>query len=464
MTNRFLGLWVFVALFSAIFLVYSPNVRGIFISDDYVWIAPMSWSQVKHDFTGSWEHGNTLRPIMRLQFFSSRVLFGENPVGWHITNFFLHTLVAFCLYLIAKKITGNTTLAFVTSLIFAVFPTNHETVAWISGRTHPFGFLLSLLSFYLIYLSFSVSKFRYWQMISGYFVLLLAFLTYEVSFAVPLALLLAVFIFDRNNRRAFYIALGTFGVLAALVAYRFQVLGGNIGSVGQHQSNIFLAPFLNFHQLEIMYFYARDLKFIIFFLCLFLLILVYKNKLFDIKNKFLIYTIYFLPLSVLFYLPFSIVKGVAPRFLYSSIFFFCLAAACVYELLKNKLSKNIKNIILVWALAILFISVLYTYRIAQRYKEVSDTYEKIAATVLKDFPQWPPGKDMVFYGLYNGNQEAIAFITYFDKFLKRYYPAGVSGNIYRAQELSVDQLNKVLSRGPIIYRLNNFGEFPQRIK
>lgn len=464
MTNRLLGFWVFVVLFCAIFLVYSPNWRSIFISDDYVWIAPMSWTQVKHDFAGSWEHGNTLRPIMRLQFFSSRVLFGENPAGWHVTNFFLHSLVAFCLYLILKKVTDNTKLAFLTSLIFAVFPTNHETVAWISGRTHPFGFLLSILSFYLLYESFKRSKYKYWQMVGGYFVLLLAFLTYEVSFVVPPALLLSIFIFDFHTKRNYAIAGGAFFLLAALVVYRFQVLGGSIGSVGQHQSNIFLAPFLNFHQLEKMYFYSRDLKFIIFFFCLLLGYLFYKNKSWKSPNKLLPYIIYFIILSALTYLPFAIIKGVAPRFLYSSIFFFCLAVACVYEILKGTLSKNLKNIIFIWLILVLCISAVYTYRIAERYKEVSDTYEKVAQTVLKDFPKWPDGKDMVFYGLYNTHQEAVAFITYFDKFLKRYYPNGVNGNIYRAQDLSSEMLQTVLSNNPVVYRLNRFGESPQRIK
>lgn len=455
---------VFIVLFCAVFLVYSPNVRGIFISDDYVWIQPMSWSQVGHDFAGSWEHGNTLRPIMRLQFLSSRILFGEDPVGWHITNFLLHALVAFCLYLILKKITGNTCLAFLTALIFAVFPTNQETVAWISGRTHPFGFLLSLLAFYLIYQSFKPSKHQYWQIVGGYFVLLLSFLTYEVSFAVPFALFLMVFIFGLQNKRNYTIVGGTFVLLAALVMYRFQVLGGSIGAVGQHQSSVLLAPFLNFHQLETMYFYSRSLKFVIFFFVVLLFGLFYKNKLWKKSNPLFLYIIYFFALSVLAYLPFAIVKGVAPRFLYSSIFFFCLGVACLYEIIKNNLSKNLKNIILIWIFSILCISAVDTYKIAERYKEVSGTYEKIAEVVLKDFPQWPAGRDMVFYGLYNGDQEAIAFITYFDKFLKRYYPAGVTGNIYRAQELSPQKLEAVLSQNPVVYRLNKFGEPPERIR
>lgn len=464
MRKYLLSVGIFFALFSAIFLVYSPNWRGVFVADDYVWIEPINWSQIKRDFSGTWGHGNTLRPIMRLQFFSSRILFGENPIGWRLTNYFLHATVAFVLYFILKKITDNTLLAFFTALFFAIFPGNHEAVAWVSGRTHPFGFLLSILAFYLIYRSFTSSKYSAFQIVSGYVVLLSAFLTYEVSFVVPLSLLLALFIFSLFSKRNFAIVGGTFALLLALIIYRWQVLGGSIGSVGQHQSNILLAPFLNFHQLETLYFYSRPLKFIIFFFCALLGYLLYKNKVWRSKSGFWQYTVYFFSLSVLAYLPFVIVKGVAPRFLYSSFFFFCLVVAVTYELLKNSLSKFFKNIIFIWSVLILVISAVYTYRVVQRYKEVSDTYEKIAQTVKADFPRWPHGRDMLFYGLYNGDREVLAFITYFDKFLKRYYPDGVTGNIYRVQDLIPQKLEAVLKQDTVIYRLNKFGEAPSRIR
>src|SRR3989338_3662049 len=93
----------FFLLFFAAVVVYFPALPGTFILDDYVWIQSLNIEQIKHLFVGSWEHGNTLRPIMRLQFFSSILLFGEQPLYWHLTNIFLHTLIsAACFYFLYK--------------------------------------------------------------------------------------------------------------------------------------------------------------------------------------------------------------------------------------------------------------------------------------------------------------------------------------------------------------------------
>ncbi len=456
MSNRWKSGLVFLVLFLAVILVYWPTLHNTFILDDYVWIQSLSWDQVRHLFVGSWEHVNTLRPIMRLQFWSSRLLFGENPFGWHLTNIVLHTLVAWCAYEIVRKTSANEKVSFAAALIFAVFPTNHETVAWISGRTHPFGLLLSLAAAFLIYFSGIILRKRIWYLVTGFLLLLASFLTYEVSFVVPFALLFIWIIVGPHSRRALFSVISSFGLLGCLIVYRCLVLGGSIGSVGAQHDNIFLAPFLNFKLFNILYWHSRELKWLLVFL-VFLLILnfVLHRQQYKYDSRVSKIILFFL-FSLLSYAPFVITKGVAPRFLYSSLFFCFITLALAYDYLYIEMSRAIKGLVVVVTVFILILSFWQARQMAERYNILANSYVEIQQTLLSDFPVWPSGKDMLFYNIPNGYQGILAFLTYFDKAVQYVYYGQPVGKVYRADQLSPDELNKVLAEKPITYKFLGF--------
>lgn len=447
----------FVILFIIILLLYSPSLGGTFILDDYVWVQPVFGSQIIDLFTGSWEHGNTLRPIMRLEFAFNRFLFGENPVGWRMINIFLHTLVAWSLYIILYKISRKKFLAISGAVIFAVFPSHHESVAWISGQTHPFGLLLSLGAGFLLYQSCLISKFRLIKFIVGSFFLLLAFLTYEVSFVIPIALLFTFFLIVENrDKYGYLVILASFLELGILLFYRFLVLGGTMGNVGEHQSNILLAPFFNIKQIIDLYWYNKELKILILALTIFIFYLLINARFWKNFNDRWKWIVLFVIFSILAYSPFAIVRGVAPRFLYSSLFFSTIVFFLLYDYIANlNLLKIYKVFFGIVFSSILVISFYQTWQTANHYRQIADAYEKIRQIVVQDYPIWPKNVDMLFYGVPDSiqfdNQYLLAFITYFDKAIHFGYTGQNVGIVYRAEKLSDDKVRELRAKEVIEY-------------
>lgn len=462
--RRLLSLGVFLLLLLIVGVIYFPAIKSGFILDDYVWIEPLNLLQIKNLFIGSWEHGNALRPIMRLQFFSDRLIWGEWAVGWHLTTVFFHVLVSFCGYLILKKITKRNGLAFIGALIFAIFPTNHEVVAWVSGRTNSFGLLLSLAAWFLLYRQIYAKQINIFCLLGGYFLLLLAFLTYEVSFIVPIVLVLMLIFFGPRNRKNYLLVFGAVFLLVALLAYRYQALGGTFGSVGQQYSNIFLAPFLNFDMFKTLYWYSRELKIVLSSICLILFYLAITKKVWKNYSRDLLVAIFLFVVSGLAYAPFVITKGVAPRFLYSSLFFSFLGLVVLYHYLSQLGIKPVVNyflFILVFGLGVF--SLLRTVQVVDRYCAVGQAYQIIGSTLRHDFPVWPEGKDMLFYNIPDGNKNILAFLTYFEKSTKYNYGFFAPGRIYRADRLPAEQLKKVLETNPIVYQFVDFDIGARRV-
>lgn|GEM_PF-550191 len=89
------------------------------------------------------------RPMTYLSFLLDRSIWGLNPVGFNITNIFLHICTVFLLYGVVDTLFKRERLAFVAALIFALHPMAGETVNFHAGGRNTllsaFFALLSLL-------------------------------------------------------------------------------------------------------------------------------------------------------------------------------------------------------------------------------------------------------------------------------------------------------------------------------
>ncbi len=429
--------------------------------DDLLWVETLTTDQIRNLFSASWEHGNTLRPIMRLQFFLDRTIYGAQPIAWHLTNLLFHNTISFIGYLILVKATGRKTLSFISATIFAISPSNHEVVAWISGRTHAFGLLLSMLSSNFLYRFSSSHDWLakdYINIVVGYTFLVLALLTYEVSFVIPAVLTLSLFFIESISKRFVSIVIVSWATLILLLLYRFKVLGGSMGSVGSHHTHIVLAPFLNFAEVASLFLYSKELLVVVLFVFLVFVYEYISGR--NIKNskKQEQLAIFCFLVSAITYLPFAIVDGVAPRYLYSAFFFFVLGGAITYAYLDTERSKTTHILLIPLVGVLLILSSYMTYDVANTYKEVGEIREEIVDQVKSDFPTWPEGKDMVFYGIPDTHKNVLAFITYFDKVIFRNYPNQKIGRVFRAEKLSIKDSRRILGRGPIIYRYHGVGK------
>src|SRR5262249_47741237 len=82
---------------------------------------------------GSIAASNYWRPTFIAWLILNFRLFGTAPLGWHVTNLLLHTVVCILAFLLMRRWNFSEFLAFAITLIFAVHPVHVESVAWVSG-------------------------------------------------------------------------------------------------------------------------------------------------------------------------------------------------------------------------------------------------------------------------------------------------------------------------------------------
>lgn len=145
-----------------IFLTYRQALSGYFLSDDldylyYVaqWIREGQLvPKLLAEFFSPQDRGAFFyRPISIFSYAVDYLIWGANPIGWHLTNLFLHIANAALLWSVVEHIAGrggnrhSTVAGGIVAILFAIRPSFPETVAWISGRTDELALLGLLISF-----------------------------------------------------------------------------------------------------------------------------------------------------------------------------------------------------------------------------------------------------------------------------------------------------------------------------
>jgi hypothetical protein len=119
--------------------VFAPTLGFGFLN----WDDP--WYVINNDLIKSWSPSNLFHiatdnvarnyaPLTILSLLVDHTLWGLNPAGYHVTNYLLHLLNVVLVYLLVRQVTGNSTVSFITTLVFAIHPVQVETVAWVSSR------------------------------------------------------------------------------------------------------------------------------------------------------------------------------------------------------------------------------------------------------------------------------------------------------------------------------------------
>ncbi|MGC9528264.1 MAG: hypothetical protein ACP5D7_22240 [Limnospira sp.] len=227
-------------------ICYSPVLGSFFLSDDLVLIALFE----KLGPFGLWvnqQHGQSLffRPVLSLISFWDYQIWGNYPLGYHLTNLGFHLANAFAVGWIANLLTKNFAIArhskiilpYLAGFIFLLLPSHTEAVSWISARTDVISSFFGLAAFvtYLIGRN-SNSKFPF---LLSLFLLFFALLSKESLVTFPgLVILYEIydFIADENNRkfrrdRGFFI-LSHIGVLIVYFVWRNRKLGTPLGGYG----------------------------------------------------------------------------------------------------------------------------------------------------------------------------------------------------------------------------------------
>ncbi len=248
-TNLILPFLLVVLVAAITFLAYGRTLFNFFSGDDYLHV---EWlKRAVHDPELIWRnfHGTWLddrcslyyRPLISVFMVQDYLLWGENGLGFRITNiFFLLASSAFLFLIISDlPVSGNDTKAsmrrwgFVAATFFALYPLHPEAVAWITGRVDTV-----VAAFYLgslwCYIRWRQSLSPIWYF--GTFLnMALALMSKEMGISLPLAFLCyeVAFFKCRENRGDFKAVASTnlalWCVLGFYFGLRLLVLGSLVG-------------------------------------------------------------------------------------------------------------------------------------------------------------------------------------------------------------------------------------------
>lgn len=225
---------------------YYPIINSFFLSDDLVLIA--IFEQI-----GPWglwvnhQHGQSLffRPVLSLISFLDYQVWGNYPLGYHLTNLGFHLSNAFAVGWIANLLIRNFSiepkykiiLPYISGFVFLLLPSHTEAVSWISARTDVISSFFGFLAFiaYLISRK-STAKSPYILSLVLFF---LALLSKESLVTFPALIILFegydFFCNSKHNKSwldRLISIIPYFGVLAVYFIWRVIKIGTPLGGYG----------------------------------------------------------------------------------------------------------------------------------------------------------------------------------------------------------------------------------------
>lgn len=135
---------IILALFIAVMASFWPALEAGFIYDDRFFVVE---NQAIRDIrniaeyftspqttTASVPWNPIWRPLRNLSYAIDYQFWGLRPIGFHLTNLWLHWLNGILFFLIARRFFSDSRSCLLAAGFFILHPAQVETVAWVSGR------------------------------------------------------------------------------------------------------------------------------------------------------------------------------------------------------------------------------------------------------------------------------------------------------------------------------------------
>lgn len=196
-----------IILLAVSFSVFVPSLYNEFVWDDVTFIVKAEQYLETYDFNPEMflkkpkSNVKYFRPLFTLSLVTDYRMWGISPFGYHLTNIILHSACTLALYFMVLvlcrefKVKSGNAVAFLSSLLFAVYPLHVESVTFVSARADMMAGTLLFLSvgFYAL----SYRKLLY--LIPAAACFFFSLYTKEVAYSFPIVLLG----FDLISRRFF---------------------------------------------------------------------------------------------------------------------------------------------------------------------------------------------------------------------------------------------------------------------
>jgi protein O-mannosyl-transferase len=206
--------WVPISLVLLVtFLAYSGTLWFKFVYDDRGQILANvqvhQWRFLPHYFFERvWSfaypgiQGNYYRPIFLLFLLLNYKIFGPYAAGWHLVSVAAHLAVTYCVYVLVRRLAGDSPTALIAALIFGLDPVHIESVAWISGVTDPL-IALFLLPSFLFYLNVRERPAHRRGWLAGSLALYaLAMLSKETALILPIIIFVFEWLWEQAPEKA----------------------------------------------------------------------------------------------------------------------------------------------------------------------------------------------------------------------------------------------------------------------
>lgn len=320
---------------------------------------------------------NTFRPICDLSIMLDYYLWGKNAYGYHLTNLILHIVCTILVFLLSRDLFNKYTranqnrFAFITSLIFFLYPMHSEAVFWILGRSAILGSIFFLLSMF-----FFLKRDKKTSFFLSILFAFAAWLSYESSWVLPIVMLCISFIdvkigASTFKKERFYcsVIIFLFGLYIIARNYYIHEVIGQYEAAGFLNLNIQLLS-QNFLKLMMRSwlppFIDSSWLIALFLIVVALLGLLYLKLNENFARLFFLILVAFWLISLLLYASLGIdTKGTeGERFLYLPSIPICMILGFLSNLFfKKKLQKVILASLVIFYLGILYINTT-NYRLA----------------------------------------------------------------------------------------------------
>ncbi|MBI2029249.1 glycosyltransferase family 39 protein [Candidatus Gottesmanbacteria bacterium] len=265
-------------MLSSVFLFFASTLNYYFISDDFVYTRFNSISELLNLNQGEYHYN----PVFWGLLFAVKQIFGLIPLSYHFLTVVIHLVNILLVYFLAKNLTKNNKIAFLSSLVFSFYFANYEVVFWITGISTSL-----MVTFYILGLLSFIKYIKHKQYL--FYVLFLIFfilsiLTHEYAITLPIICFIYYFQFSKSKEILKVLA---FPVLFILIVTILKSLYSNaslfisLPTIGR----FFISVIKSYLYLFMPFPYFIDslpkflLPILFIFLFLFLLIKSLKNKL-----------------------------------------------------------------------------------------------------------------------------------------------------------------------------------------
>ncbi len=199
------------------------------------------------------------RPFALLTYGLDYMIYGSNPIGYHLTALFFHLLNVVLVYLISERVIKDRWVSILSAILFSVHPVHSEAVSWISARMDLVATFFTLVSFYS-YIKYIDNK-RFSNLILTLIFFIFALFSKEISIILIFVYLCYPPFTGKRvmSKEVLLTFLFSSGIVAGYLLVRMSVVGTLVGDYYPLGVKVSTVPWVIISYFK-LFFYPFDLR------------------------------------------------------------------------------------------------------------------------------------------------------------------------------------------------------------